>query len=140
MRILIVEDSTYRIDWFKERLEGHVLDITKDTREAISWLKERVYDHIFLDHDLVDMHYAAMIQQEGESIEHVWDRIINQLGTGRDVTQYLRDNPICCPDAKIVVHSQNIPGAQAMFDDLSQRKTVVKVPFGFFEIKREPNV
>jgi hypothetical protein len=112
MRILILEDDTFRINYFIEKFCNHNLTITESADSAIEYLQEDVFDYIFLDNDLGD-----------------------GVGCGADVAAYLYnnlDNPN--NDSIIIVHSWNIPAVAAMKNKLPQ---AVFVPFGsegFYEL------
>ena len=96
MKILVLEDDTYRVTFFIERFCHADLYITEKADVAIDYLESSFFDYIFLDHDL------------GEN-----------NGCGADVASYLAnnsDNPN--NETKIVIHSWNIPAAKAMRDKL----------------------
>lgn len=96
MRILILEDDSHRVNTFIEGLHRHDLTITECSYDAIDHLEQAVFDYLYLDHDLGDGN-----------------------GVGTDVTSYLRmhpENPN--NNAKIVIHSWNIPAASNMLKDL----------------------
>lgn len=52
MRILVVEDDSYRIEWFQKATIGHIVDFAIDADSAIVKVHQNDYDLIFLDHDL----------------------------------------------------------------------------------------
>ena len=96
MRILILEDDGTRINTFVEALHRHNLTITECSYDAIDHLEQAVFDYLYLDHDL-----GA------------------DNGVGTDVTSYLRLHPDNSNnDAKIIIHSWNVPAAKNMLKDL----------------------
>jgi hypothetical protein len=95
MKILILEDCPERIFKFKQRLIGHELEITKDTKYCIEMLKTQKWDYIFLDHDM-----GSVMEEPGE-------------GTGYEVAKFIADNPQYCP-TRIFLHTMNNIGASAM--------------------------
>ena len=115
MNILVLEDSTNRINYFIERFSDHNLVITENAYEAINYLNEQVFDYIFLDHDLGPNN-----------------------GCGADVAAYLCDNiDNENNDAMVVIHSWNTPAAMSMKNELPNSKFL---PFGsseFFGINGE---
>lgn len=105
MNILILEDSTSRINYFIEKFSGHNLIITENAEEAIIYLEDCVFDLIFLDHDLGP-----------------------DNGCGADVVAYLvGDISNENNDAIIIVHSWNVPAVNAM---ISVLPTLKFFPFG----------
>ena len=96
MRILIVEDDRWRLEWFKQNLKNHCLYITKDVDDACKALHNR-YDILFLDHDLADEHYISLAA--GKEVKE---------GTGYEVAKYIKENNI---NIKTIVHSWNSVGA-----------------------------
>jgi len=92
MRIFVLEDDSYRINFFIEKFCDCNVIVTESAYSAIEYLKDNMFDYIFLDHDL------------GEA-----------NGCGLDVAEYLYNNPDNDNNyASIVVHSWNIPAAQRM--------------------------
>jgi DNA-binding response OmpR family regulator len=96
MKILILEDDTYRATFFIERFCNYDISITEKADMAIEYLENNVFDYVFLDHDL------------GE-----------HNGCGADVAAYLSNN-IENPNnnAVIIIHSWNMPAASAMKNKL----------------------
>lgn len=96
MRILILEDDGHRALIFVEKFYAHELTIIENSNDAIDLLDQGVYDYLFLDHDL----------GEGN-------------GSGSDVSAFLRSHPENLNNqARIIIHSWNIPAAMRMVDDL----------------------
>jgi len=91
MRILILEDSTERVKYFLERFSDYELTITENAQDAIIYLNEEMYDYVFLDHDLG----------------------LNN-GSGSDVASYLGSGMTINSDAKVIIHSWNIPACALM--------------------------
>jgi CheY-like chemotaxis protein len=52
MNILILEDNTHRITFFKAGLKGHKVTFCAHVRAAKQALRKNQFDMIFLDHDL----------------------------------------------------------------------------------------
>ena len=53
MKILLIEDDTQRIGWFRERFASHELTITTTVADAIAAVSGGIdYDIGFFDHDL----------------------------------------------------------------------------------------
>jgi len=104
MRILILEDDSYRITTFIEKFCNHDMTITENAKAAIDHLKSKAFDYIFLDHDLG-----------------------TNNGNGTDVAQYLYDNPENLNNkAQVVIHSWNTPATNGMLDRLYG---AVHIPF-----------
>ena len=98
MKILVLEDDTYRATFFIERFCDYDVSITERADMAIEYLENNVFDYIFLDHDL------------GEN-----------NGCGADVAAYLSNNSDNSNnDAVIIIHSWNMPAARAMKSKLPQ--------------------
>lgn len=92
MKILVLEDDSYRVTTFIEKFCTHDLYITENAFRAIDYLENNVFDYIFLDHDL------------GEN-----------NGCGIDVATYLLENPNNKNnDASIIIHSWNTPASLEM--------------------------
>jgi hypothetical protein len=92
MKILVLEDDTYRATFFMERFCDADLFMTEKADVAIEYLENNFFDYIFLDHDL------------GEN-----------NGCGADVAAYLSNNPENPNnETTIVIHSWNVPAAKAM--------------------------
>lgn len=106
MKILIVEDSLERIEWFERILSNHTLFISTNAITAKSYLLNEDFDLIFLDHDL------------GEHTQ-----------TGLDVAQYLCSQSYLYKP-NIIVHSMNYDGAKQIESLLSNHVFPVQhIPF-----------
>ena len=92
MRILILEDDSFRITTFIEKFCDHDLVITENAKEAINHINTDVFDYMFLDHDLG-----------------------YHNGNGYDVALHLSNNPQN-PNNKalIIIHSWNTPAVKSM--------------------------
>lgn len=122
MRILIVEDSEDRINWFRYMTIGIITDIVKTAKEALELLAVNEYTQIFLDHDLADKHYVAVF--EGVDLDKYDEE------TGFAVAKFLADNPDKSPDAEIVVHSLNEYASGRMMGELNKTgRKPVRMPF-----------
>ncbi len=113
MRILILEDNTYRLEKFKQMFIGCTLDITKDPNEANKWLQIQTYDYIFLDHDLEDYHYP--------------EDCMSKESTGLNTAIFIGQNKHLSPNAKIYIHSLNPAGVKRM--QLAINRNVHTIPF-----------
>ena len=110
----MLEDSEERLTWFRSRFPS--ADMTASADEAIRLLETCPYDAVFLDHDLVALHY------EGYSP-------INDENSGRKVTRWLASTD-AQKSARFIVHSLNAPGAAAMVETpLLSGRRVEWVPF-----------
>lgn len=107
MKILVLEDSSNRINYFVEKFSGCDLTITENAFDAILYLKKDVFDCIFLDHDLGDNN-----------------------GCGIDVAVFLSSNMNLNNDAIIVIHSWNVPATASMISFLPN---AYAIPFGSVE-------
>jgi len=98
MRIFILEDDGYRINFFLEKFCTYDITVTENAQSAIEYLEDNTYGCLFLDHDL------------GEN-----------NGSGLDVVQYLADNPENVNNnAIIIIHSWNVPATKRMITVLPQ--------------------
>lgn len=60
MKILVIEDNTYRIVFFKQKFIGEDLHLAKNYDEAINELNNNSpFDLVCFDHDLEEAHYQA---------------------------------------------------------------------------------
>jgi CheY-like chemotaxis protein len=106
VKILVLDDDNTRLDQFKKKLIGHIVDCVETAPEAIELLKNNLYDVVSLDHDL--------------------GQLINQPsgpGTGYQVAQWLAENKDRKPP-RIIIHSFNIPGAKNMMSHLPEASYV----------------
>ena len=105
MKLLVLEDDSYRVTAFIEKFCNYDLYITENADRAVEYLEADVFDYIFLDHDL------------GEN-----------NGCGADVAAYLANNPDNeNNDSNIIIHSWNLPAVAAMQSKLPQ---AIFIPFG----------
>lgn len=105
MKIFVLEDDSYRINFFLEKFCDYDITITENAYSAIDYLKEETFGYLFLDHDL----------GEGN-------------GSGQDVVDYLSKNPSNKNNlANIIVHSWNVPAAEKMVSLLPPQTT--HIPF-----------
>ncbi len=112
MRILILEDDGHRVNTFIEKFYTHELTITENSNDAIDLLGQNVYGYLFLDHDLGDGN-----------------------GSGTDVSAFLRSHPENLNNqAKIIIHSWNIPAAMNMLKDVPYARWAPFNTEQFFEI------
>ncbi len=92
MRVFVLEDDSYRANFFLDKFCDYDVVITENAQAAINYLENEAFEYLFLDHDL----------GEGN-------------GCGLDVAEYLFSNPNNDNnDASIVVHSWNVPAAMKM--------------------------
>lgn len=109
MKILILEDSTARIETFKKKLKGHdvyYFDNVKQATQAIELLGP--FDYYFIDHDLDDKVY---VDSEEEN-------------TGYQLAKYMVENNVSYE--QVIVHSMNSVGAENIKNVLED---AVVVPF-----------
>ncbi len=105
MRIFVLEDDSYRINFFLEKFCDHDITVTESAYSAIDYLKEETFDYLFLDHDL----------GEGN-------------GCGQEVVAYLFKHQLNKNNqAKIIVHSWNIPAVEIMLGLLPPQ--AIHIPF-----------
>jgi CheY-like chemotaxis protein len=113
MRILILEDDSYRINVFVDLFHTHELTITENAYDAIEYLTTGVFDVIFLDHDLG----------------------LNN-GSGSLVSSFLRESQDNKNnDAIVVIHSWNVPAATTMKKDLPGASIVPFATDTFYSIR-----
>ena len=106
--ILILEDSKNRIRRFKQFFVGNNVEVAEAAPECIKLLESKQWDYLFMDHDLLPIHYAMLVKgHKGVA-----------PGSGRDVAKYLAENPDKAPSKAIIIHSLNGLGSQKMFDIL----------------------
>ena len=106
MKILVIEDSETRKEFFREVLVGNMLSFSTSSDAAISLLKAEKFDLIFLDMDLDD-----------------------GLGQGLMVARWLKETGNAYAD--VIVHSMNISVASEVKIILPETQIV---PFA--ELKR----
>ncbi len=99
LSVLIVEDSSQRIDFFKSLFIACSTQYARSSGEAIEKLADGEFDLIFLDYDLADETTAV------------------------PVARYIREEKIA---AKVVIHSDN-PGGTGVLSSLLRDSLVVPV-------------
>ena len=52
MRIFVLEDDSYRVNFFLDKFCDCDVIVTENAQVAIDYLKNEVFDYLFLDHDL----------------------------------------------------------------------------------------
>ena len=109
-RILLVEDTPLRRDWFFDQYGTEQIDWTDDPEVAIAHLQARSYGTLHLDHDL------------------------GRPGSGRDVTLWLIAHPEVQPALRIVTHTHNpVSGPKIERECLVAGRPCVWKPFGSWE-------
>jgi len=121
MRILILEDEDYRIDYFYKKFFGHQIDVTKIPAQACKFLDENTYDVICIDHDLQPHHYDEGV-------------IVEESKTGLLLGNYLGKNLHLSPKAHVIIHSMNPTGSERIRQACEIRNPV-RIPFPTFEAR-----
>jgi hypothetical protein len=112
-RVFLLEDSDYRIAWFKERVPNIV--VCTNVNDAIGVLvTNEPFDVVFLDHDLGILDWAG----------------VSANGDGKQIAKHLASTGFL--GKNVVIHSWNKAGAAAMAESL---KGALVIPFGQFEVK-----
>lgn len=112
LRILVLEDSEYRVREFRDAFIGNTFRIVDNAKECIEALEKEKWDLIFLDHDL-----------GGESMVST-----THANTGSEVVRWMIDNPDDIPP--IYIHSMNVPAAISMEQDLLKINSFVyRIPW-----------
>ena len=101
-KVLVLEDEQWRQEWFAKRF-AEVLPC-RTVGEALIGLATGDFDLIFLDHDLK-----------------------TEPAVGRDVAQWLCENPEAQRTAAIIVHSVNLVSAHKMYMELHLAGRMVSV-------------
>lgn len=109
--VLVVEDSSTRTGWFRERMPQAVF--ATNVEEALRILDETTFRVVFLDHDL-NFRDAAFPEQ---------------AGSGQRIAHYLATHGC---SSVVVIHSVNQDGSNKMKCLLKQAHVA---PFGTFEIE-----
>jgi CheY-like chemotaxis protein len=112
MNILILEDSEYRMEVFRDALRGHSIDHATTANDAIRFLSKGKYDMMFLDHDLGQEHVDCGDKNSGSKVAF-W---LAEQEKHRETT--------------IVIHSVNQPAALGMVDHLDHA--------GFWSVRYVP--
>jgi NAD+-processing family protein with receiver domain len=117
-RVLLLEDSPNRIQWFKERLENLIIVSTvSDAIDEISTAYPQ-FHALFLDHDLGMLDAKGNCGPEGNGF--IFARHLADIGFAGENT---------------VIHSWNPVGAKKMKEELPQ---AIIAPWGTFEIEVNP--
>ena len=109
LKILIVEDMSSRIEFFKNKFKGHDLyffDNAKDSIDALKLISDKPWDVVFLDHDLGGRVFVSS----------------SDPNTGYAVAEFIRDNDIKIN--QIIIHSMNPAGSQNIKSVLPQAKII----------------
>lgn len=114
MKVLVVEDNSFRVKKFKSELIGCSVDYTDNAYEAIVLCKEIQYDLVFLDHDLGG---REMVSSDDEN-------------TGFQVAKNMKGT--INESTFTVIHSANPVGAANMQKELPQALTI---SFIFLDIR-----
>ncbi len=109
LKILVVEDMSSRIQFFRNRFKGHDLyffDNATDSINALKLMTDKPWDIAFLDHDLGGKVFVPS----------------SDPNTGYVVAEYIRDNNIKIN--QIFIHSMNPAGSQNIKSILPQAKII----------------
>ena len=101
-KVLVLEDDPWRQNWFGAKFKDVVPCLM--VGEALEALATQEFDLIFLDHDLR-----------------------TEPAVGRDVAQWLCENPEAQRTAAIIVHSVNLVSAHKMYMELHLAGRMVSV-------------
>jgi CheY-like chemotaxis protein len=105
--VMLLDDDERRHRWFRKRFVGDDLEIAVNVEEAKRLLTENTYDAIFLDHDLLPLHYES--NDHGDS-----------ANTGYAVAEWLRERSDLQRGVTIIVHTRNADAAIPMVEMLRQ--------------------
>lgn len=106
MKILILEDSYFRIQMFKQFLASrYELHIFRKVEEAKRALDENEYETIFLDHDLDDKEFVDSDQEN----------------TGYQLAKYIAEKNI---KAQVIIHSMNMVGSMKMKQEIPSASVI----------------
>jgi CheY-like chemotaxis protein len=114
MKVFILEDSEYRVKYFKSKLMNHELTFSSNVQEAKEILKKQKFDVIFLDHDL---DFLTYVQSE-------------MPNTGYQLVKFMKENNISAN--KIYAHTMNEHGAKNMVGLLPE---IEWIPFFILQMK-----
>lgn len=121
--VFLLDDDRRRHRWFEKRFEGDDLDIAETVGDAKEYLEKGSYDAIFLDHDLLPLHY--------ESNDH--DDYAN---TGYAIAEWLNERSELQRAATIIVHTRNADAAIPMVQKLRESgRNVEYVAFPMLDLK-----
>jgi hypothetical protein len=136
MKIFILEDDPYRIDWFLNQLLPHRVCVCNTVIQAASVLSQnKTFDAIFLDHDLLPHHYDIYRDCQNNSQQPVPHIGRFDSETGMAVAKLLGDHTEVSSNAKIILHSQNQYQVPRMEQYLQARNNVTVIPFPQLKIK-----
>jgi len=96
MKILVLDDNHRRLNKFRQKFIGHIVECVETAPMAIRYLSETLYDQVYLDHDLD----GKVMLESGP-------------GTGWEVAKWLEEHPDRKPKA-IFIHSFNPLGSENM--------------------------
>lgn len=116
MRVLIVDDDFRRHVYLKRLLVGIASSVVSVYRAetAVRALSEGAFDLVFLDFDLE--------QQVGDA-EEWWDDFMEN--NGLVVARYLASGAVWHLPLRVVIHSLNAAGAEAMQEEVGRLSGVV---------------
>ena len=121
--VFLLDDDRRRHRWFEKRFDGDDLDIAETVEEAKEILAENTYDAIFLDHDLLPLHY--------ESNDHG-----DFANTGYAIAEWLDERRELQRAATIIVHTRNADAAIPMVQKLRESgRNVEYVAFPMLDLK-----
>jgi len=121
--VFLLDDDRRRHRWFEKRFDGDDLDIAETVEEAKEILSENTYDAIFLDHDLLPLHY--------ESNNHN-----DFANTGYAIAEWLDERRELQRAATIIVHTRNADAAIPMVLKLRESgRNVEYVAFPMLDLK-----
>lgn len=118
LKILILEDMSERIHFFKEKLKKHdvyYFDEAKDAIDALKLMKDKPWDIVFLDHDLGGKVFVPS----------------SDPNTGYAVAKYISENSDL-EIKQIILHSMNPAGTQNMKSVLPRADII---PFNLLRTK-----
>ena len=115
MKILIVEDSSERINWFSEEFKEHDLMIVNNAIMGIQAVEMQFFPLIMLDHDLGQKAYCPSDEKSGYA-----------------VAVAIAEGELNLKSA-VIVHSWNPQGAKRMYDVLKKARVQVhQMQYGTF--------
>jgi hypothetical protein len=105
--VFLLDDDERRHRWFERRFNGDDLSIAENVEDAKNILEKEAFDAIFLDHDLLPLHY--------ESNDHD-----DFARTGYAIAEWLNERPDLQRAATIIVHTRNADAAIPMVQKLRE--------------------
>jgi CheY-like chemotaxis protein len=122
VRVFLLDDDTFRHEWFARQFKRDRLDVASDAARAIEMLASYNYDLIFLDHDLLPEHYYAEAFDDERS--------------GYAVARWLSERPDRLATSQIIVHTRNADGALRMVELLRRvGRQAEHIPFPLLAAK-----